>query len=163
MLVGRKLDLSLAVGGPRARAANLEAAAAERHLAVLVTVAYSGPLRVPLALRADDLVDLLFHHFAEHAEPDAHAEREQALLRCPNQLPQRLLHALGKHGLIVGRLRDRYGLIHGGSSSDLGLIAHHAPTRSGRAGGTAVTSSSTSPGTTPASSTRQTMTRFARG
>ena len=60
-----------------------------------------GPVRVVLALRADDIVDLLFHQLAQHAEPDADAEREQSLLRCPDQLPQRFLHALREHGLIA--------------------------------------------------------------
>lgn len=32
-------------------------------------------------------------------------------LRSPHQLTQRLLHALSQHGLIVGRPRDRYGLL----------------------------------------------------
>jgi hypothetical protein len=50
------------------------------------------------------------------------------------------LHALGEHGLITDRLRDRYVATHGGSSFGSWRIAHHAPTRSGRAGGTAVTS-----------------------
>jgi hypothetical protein len=112
---------------------DLRAAAAERHLTVLVAMTDGGPIRVVLALGADDLVDFLFHQFGENAQPDAHAQRQQSLLCCPNQLAQRLLHTFGEHGLIVGRLRDRYGLLHGGSSFDLGLIGHHAPKRSGRA------------------------------
>ncbi len=58
----------------------------------------------------------------------------------PDQLPQRFLHPLREHSLLHGRLRDRYVATHGGSSFDLVRVAHHAPTRSGRAGGTAVTS-----------------------
>ena len=92
------------------------------------------------ALRADDVVDLLLHQLAQHAKPDADAQREQSLLRSPHQLTERFLHTLRQHGLIAGRLRDRYVATHGGSSFDLGRITRHAPTRSGRAGGTAVTS-----------------------
>ncbi len=99
-----------------------------------------GPLPVPLPLRADDPVDLLLQQLPEHTEPDLDRQRQQPLPRRPHQLPQRLLHALREHGLIVDRLSDRYVALHGGSSFDLGRIAHHAPTRSGRAGGTAVTS-----------------------
>src|SRR5204863_9147667 len=105
-----------------------------------MAVTHSAPVRIPLALRADDLVDLLFQHLGQHAEPDAHAQCKQPFLRCPDQLTKRLLHALREHGLIVGRLRDRYVATHGGSSFGSWRIAHHAPTRSGRAGGTAVTS-----------------------
>ena len=99
MLVRRELDLGLAVGGPHPGAADLDAPAFERDLTVLVTVPDRGPLRVVLALRAHDVVDLLFHQLAQHAEPDADAQREQSLLRCPNQLSQCLLHALREHGL----------------------------------------------------------------
>jgi hypothetical protein len=105
-----------------------------------VTVPDRGPVPVPLALRADNVVDLVLQHFGQDTEPDADAEREQALPRCPDQLAQRFLHALGQHGLLHGRLGDRYGLTHGGSSFGLSRSTRHAPTRSGRAGGTAVTS-----------------------
>jgi hypothetical protein len=93
-----------------------------------------------LALRADDVIDLLFHELSQYAEPNTNAERQQPFLRCPNQLAERFLDTLREHGLLHGRLSDRYGLLHGGSSFGLGRSAHHAPTRSGWAGGTAVTS-----------------------
>ena len=99
-----------------------------------------GPVGLPLALRTDDLVDLLLEQLPEHTEPDLDRQRQQSFLRRPNQLPQHILHALREHGLIVGRLSDRYVALHGGSSFGSWRIAHHAPTRSGRAGGTAVTS-----------------------
>ena len=55
-----------------------------------------------LALRADDIVDLLLHQLAQHAEPDTDAEREQPLLRCPNELrptpPARAPGARPHHG-----------------------------------------------------------------
>ena len=108
------------------------------------------PVRVPLPLRPDELVDLLLQQLAEHTEPDLDRQREQPLLRSPDQLPQSLLHTLREHGLILDRISDRYVALHGGSSFDLCRITRHAPTESGRAGGTAVTQSSTSPGTTSA-------------
>jgi hypothetical protein len=45
------------------------------------------------ALRTDDVVYFLFHQLGQHAEPNAHAEGEQPLLRCPDQLPKRFLDA----------------------------------------------------------------------
>ena len=113
-------------------ALDLDAATAERHLTVVVAMTNRGPFAVPLALRTDDIVDLLLHHRAQHPEPDGDAEGKQPLLRCPDQLAERFLHSLGEHGLLHGRLRDRYVATHGGSSFDLGRIARHAPTRSGR-------------------------------
>lgn len=67
-----------------------------------------GPVPVPLLLRTHDIVDLLFHQLAQHAERDPDAQRQQPLLRCPNQLAERFLHALRQHGLITGRLSNRY-------------------------------------------------------
>jgi pyruvate-formate lyase-activating enzyme len=107
----------------------------ERDLAVIVAVTHRGPLMVPLALRADDLVDLLLQHLAQHTQPNPGRSREQPLLRCPDQLTKRFLDALEDHAVIVRGLCDRYGVLHGGSSFDLCRIAHHAPTRSGRAEG----------------------------
>jgi hypothetical protein len=140
MLIRPKRHLSLAVSGPHPRSANVHATTTERHLAVLVTVPHRGPVGIVLALQTDDVVDLLFHQLAQHAQPDTDAQREQSLLRCPDQLPQRLLHALWEHDLLHGRLRDRYVATHGGSSLDLCGITANAPIGSGRGGGTAVTS-----------------------
>src|SRR5207248_5946295 len=50
-----------------------------------------------------------------HAQPDADAEREQALLGSADQLPQRLLHPHRQHDFLDARLRERYVPIHGGS------------------------------------------------
>jgi hypothetical protein len=116
MLVRLQRHLRRPVRGPHPRPADLDAAPAQRDLTIVMTMTDSGPLPVPLALRADDFVDLFLKHLAQHTEPDAHAQRQQPLLRGAYQLPQRLLHAHGKHGLIAGRLPDRYGLLHGGSS-----------------------------------------------
>jgi hypothetical protein len=140
MLIGAQPDLGVAVRGPHPRPADLDSAATERDLPALVAMAYSRAIRVVLALRADDVIDLLLHQLGQHPEPDTDAQREQALLRSADQLAQRLLHALGKHGFIRGRLSDRYGLLHGGSSFDLCRITANAPSRSGHGGGTAVTS-----------------------
>src|ERR1700678_4849834 len=98
------------------------------------------PLGVVLALRTDNIVDLLLHQLGQHPEPDTDAQRQQPPLRCPDQLAQRLLHTLREHALITGRPSDRYVAIHGGSSLDLCGITANAPIESGRGGGTAVTS-----------------------
>jgi hypothetical protein len=97
-------------------------------------------LRIVLALGTNDLLDLRFEQLAQHTQTDLDRQSRQSLPRGPDQLPRRLLHPLREHSLIVGRLSDRYVAGHGGSSFGSWRIAHHAPTRSGRAGGTAVTS-----------------------
>ena len=131
--IGGQRHLALAVSGPDARAPNRDAPAAERDLAGLVAVAHRAAVRVALALRADDIVDLLFQQLGQHAEPGRDAQRQQPLLRCPHQLAQRLLHTRGQHGLLRGHGgRDRHGLLHGGSSFDLSGIAANAPNRNGR-------------------------------
>ena len=84
-----------------------------------MAVTDSAPVGVPLPLRTHDIVDLLFHQLGQHPEPDADAQRQKPFLRCPDQLAQRFLHALREHGLITGRLSDRYVALHGGSSFDL--------------------------------------------
>jgi len=92
-----------------------------------------------LALWAHDPVDLLVHRLDEHAQPDTDSQREQSLPRSAHQLAERLLHAHGQQLLLRSRgLRDRYGLLHGGSSFDLCRITPHAASGNGRGGGTAV-------------------------
>ena len=110
-------------------------------------------VRVVLALRADDLVDLLLHQLVQHAEPDADAQRQQPLLRCPDQLAQRLLHPRGQHGLLTRARparRDTVVSFTAVPPSIFGGSPRTLPTGADEAGGTAV-SSSTSYGTTSAS------------
>jgi hypothetical protein len=119
VLVGPQRQLLLAVLGTHPRALDLDATPAERHRPVIGPVPVRGPVRVVLALRAAHIIDLLGHHLAEHAEPDADTQREQSLLRCPNELAERFLDPWRKRlldGFLRGHdLRSRYGL-HGGSS-----------------------------------------------
>jgi hypothetical protein len=104
-----------------------------------VAVTDRAAIGVALTLGPDNIINFFFHQLAQHAEPDADAERQQPLLRRSHQLAQRLLDAGGQHGLLRDRgLRDRYGLLHGGSSFDLWRITANAPNRDGRGGGTAV-------------------------
>ena len=58
-----------------------------------MTVADSDAIGVVLALRAHDVAHLLLHQLAQHAEPDADAQREQALLGRSHELPERLLNS----------------------------------------------------------------------
>src|SRR6266540_3468751 len=140
VLVAAKRHLALAVGAAYPRPLDLDAPAAERHLTRCAPVAHGNALRVVLALRADDLVDLLLHQLGEHAEPDTDAQGEQPFLRRAHQLPERLLHPRRQHeladGLAPGDLIARYGL-HGGSSScrmdDFALAT--VATRPDKAGG----------------------------
>jgi len=148
VLVRLQPYLRAAVGAAHSGPLDRDAPAAQRHLARLVPVTHGRALRVVLALRAHDLDHLLFQQFGQHAQPDADAQREQPLLRCPNQLPERLLHALRQDDLFNARLRERYVAPHGGSSLSIFRITRHAPKRSGREGGTADLRSSTSYGTT---------------
>ena len=134
------MHLGLAIHGPNPGPLHVDAPAAERHLTILVAMTDRGPVRVVPALRADNVVDLLFHQFGQNTEPDADAQREQPLLRCPDQLPQRFLDTLREHGFIAGRLSDRYVATSRRFLLRSWPIAGHAPKRSGRAGGTAVTS-----------------------
>src|ERR1022692_4163497 len=120
MLVAHKWPLCLAVRGPCPRTRHLHAPTPERHLTTFMAMSDRGPVRVPLALRADQLIDLLLQQFPEHTQPDLDRQREQSLSRCPDQLPQRLLDTVREHSLITGRLSDRYVALHGGSSFHLG-------------------------------------------
>jgi hypothetical protein len=70
MVVGVERHLTLAVSGPHARAVHGHAPAAERDLAILVAVTDRCPVRVPLALRADDPVDLQLEQLVQNTEPD---------------------------------------------------------------------------------------------
>jgi site-specific DNA recombinase len=123
VLVGRDRQLALVAGGAHPRAAHRNPAAAERHRPVLVAVPLGDPIRVVLALRAHDLVDLELHQLVHDTEADTDAEREQALPRRPDELAERLLdlrrertlHRLqGRNDLRLGYLR------HGGSSCPRG-------------------------------------------
>ena len=108
MLVGPQPHLALAIGRPHPGALDRNAPAAERYLAILVAMPDRGPVAVPPTLRPDDLLDLLLQQFTEHAETDLDRQRQQALPRGPEQLPESFLNTLGQHGLIVDRLGDRY-------------------------------------------------------
>jgi hypothetical protein len=81
--VGLESHLLAAVGRPHPGPLHRDPASAERHLASLVAVAHRGALGVVLPLRADDLVDLLGHQLAQHAEPDTHAQRTAPPARRP--------------------------------------------------------------------------------
>ena len=132
VVVGAQPHLRAAVGAAHARPLHRDAAAAERHLARLVTVTHRDPINVVLAARPDDLDDFLFDQLGQHAQPDTDAERQQPLLRSADQLPEHLLHAFGQHDFVHARLRERYVPVHGGSSFDLRRIASNAPNKSGR-------------------------------
>src|SRR5581483_1000955 len=101
--------------------------------------------RVVLALRADDLVDLELHQFVHDREPDADAEREQALPRCTDELAERLLDLRRQRPLSHSRGRDdrRAGYLPHGGSSCLGWTstARNAAHGNGRDGRTATQTS----------------------
>lgn len=61
------------------------------------------PRTVPPTLRPNDLLNLLRQHFPEHPEPNLDRQRQQDLVRSPEQPPESLLHMLGEYGLIVDR------------------------------------------------------------
>src|SRR5581483_3475968 len=115
VLVGAQRDLAAPVDAADPWPLDPDAATAKRHLARLVPVADRAPLRVVLALRADDVDDFLLHQLSEHTKPDADAQGEQPLLGRIYQLTERLLHARRQPELTRADLLSRYGL-HGGSS-----------------------------------------------
>jgi hypothetical protein len=132
MLVGAERDLLAVVRRPDPRALHPDAPPAERDLTRFVAATDRDAVRVVLALRADDLVDLRLHQLLQHAQPDADAQREQPVLRGLHELPKRGLHARREHQLpgsylLAARsvLRTRYGL-HGGSSRLDGLVSQLA-------------------------------------
>jgi len=87
-------------------------------------VTLGDPVAVVLALGADDLVDLERHQLVHNAEPNADAERQQSLPRCPHQLAERLLDLRWQRTLRPlqrGHDRRRGYLAHGGSSCPRGL------------------------------------------
>jgi hypothetical protein len=125
--IGGQLDLALAIGGPRTRAAHRDAPAAERDLAGVVAVAHRRAIRVMLALAADDLVDLGPQRLVQHPEPDADTHREQAPLRGTGELAERLPHRQRQplDALLMGRdRRGRYGPHRGRSSRPRDLDSH---------------------------------------
>ena len=121
-------------------AANLDPPATERYLPILVAVTHGGPIRVVLALRADDLLDLGLQQLAQ--APPARLRPTSASnpsLAAPTSCPNASCTRSGStpSSLIASRpvrCTSRRFLLRSCR------IARHAPTRSGQAGGTAVTS-----------------------
>ena len=103
-----------------------------------MAMALGGALGVVLALGPDDLGHLRLHQLVHDAEPDANAQGEQPLLRCPDEFTQRLLDLRWERALrVLGRRGDlRCGyLLHGGSSCSAWTSSTpHASNGSGRGG-----------------------------
>jgi hypothetical protein len=97
LLVAVQPDLLGVISSSDPRTADLDPAGAERDLPGRVPVTPRGPLRVLLALRADDPVDLPLHRLMQHLQPRHHRQRQQPLLRLPSDPCQRQLHMLGQH------------------------------------------------------------------
>ena len=117
VLIALHRQLVLIISRAHPWPADLHTPATERHRPTLMTVALRAPIRVVLALRPDDLVDLGLHQRVHDPQPDAHAQREQSLPRRANQLTQRLLNLRRQRHLQRLRGRDdlRAGyLLHGG-------------------------------------------------
>jgi hypothetical protein len=127
VLVARQRHFGLAICGADTRTLHGHTSTAECHLAVLVAVADRDAVGVPLALRADDLIDLGLQQLAQHTPADLDRQREQSLSRCPDQVAERLPNPRWERTLQRLRARDdlRAGyLLHGGSSCPLGLLSH---------------------------------------
>ena len=121
----------------------------------LVAVTHRDAVRVALALRAHDVVDLLLHQLAQHAEPDATLSASSPSFAAPTSSPSASCTRAGNTSPPARSRRARP--IRSPSrrfSFDLERIASHAPNGNGRGGGTA-TSSSTSYGTTSSRRTRR--------
>jgi hypothetical protein len=86
-----------------------------------VAVANGRAIRVVAALGADGLGDLGLHQLGQDAQADAHRQGQKALLGSSDELPERLLDALGQYVLMLrAGLVGRYLVIHGGPPCDLG-------------------------------------------
>ena len=112
-------QLALVIGRAHPRATDRNAPAAQGHRPVVVAVTDRDAIGVVFALGADDLAHLELHQLVHDAEPDADAEREQPLSRCPDQLTQRLLDLRWQRTLRRLQGRDDLGggyLLHSGSS-----------------------------------------------
>src|ERR671937_1255340 len=101
MLIALKRHLRLAISRSDPRPADPDPPATECHLAVLVAVTNSHAVRVVLAPRADDLLDLGLEQLAQDTQPDLDRQGEQSLSRRADELPQRLLHPLREHAFIL--------------------------------------------------------------
>src|SRR5208282_1248464 len=99
VLIRRNRQLVLIISGTDPRTMDLHAPTAQGHRAVLVTVTLRRAIRVPLAPRTDDLLDLPLHQLMHHAEPDTNTQREQSLLRRAHELAERLLDLRWKRTL----------------------------------------------------------------
>jgi hypothetical protein len=91
VLVGLDRQLLLVIGGAHPGPADLHPPTTECHRPALVPVPLRRPIRVVLALRTDDLVDLALHQLMNDGQTETDRQREQPLPRCPDQLAQRLL------------------------------------------------------------------------
>jgi hypothetical protein len=107
VLIRRKPHLLATVGAPYPRPLHRDPPAAERHLTRLVPVPHRDAIRDVLALGTDQLDDLLLEQLSQHTEADTDAQRQQALLRRPDQLAERLLHARRQHHFVHARLPER--------------------------------------------------------
>ena len=117
VLVALHRQLVLIVGRAHPRATDRHPPTAECHRSVLVTVTLRCPVRVMLAPRAHDLIDLPFHQLMHDRQAETDAQCEQPLPRCSDELAERLLNLRRERTLkrISGRddLRSGY-LLHGG-------------------------------------------------
>src|SRR5664279_909324 len=134
--IRRERHLVLPAGGAGPWMLHRDTPAAERDLPVFVAVTNSGSFSDGRVLGADDLVELGLHHLAQHAQPDAHAERQQPLLCGAHELSERFLHTR-RQTLRAAVLLLHYGL-HGGSLRLMDLFAlATVPTGPDKAKGTA--------------------------
>jgi len=107
MLIALKRQLRLAIGRPDPRPADLDTPATERHLPILMAMTNRDTVRIVLAPRTDDPLDLGLEQLPQHTQPNLDRQRQQPLSCRPNQRPERLPHPLLEHALIVDRLSDR--------------------------------------------------------
>jgi hypothetical protein len=82
-----QLDLTRAVDGARPRPLDRHAAPTERPLAALMAVAHRPTVRIVLALRADDLIDLGLHEFVQHPRPTPTLSANSPSLAAPASSP----------------------------------------------------------------------------
>jgi integrase len=114
-----------------------------------MAVTLRRPIRIVLALRTDDLVDLALHQLMNDAEAETNAQREQSLPRCSDELAERLLNLRRQRRFSASAVAttcelDTFFMAVPPVPDGLGLATTNAPNRSGRGGRTATQSSTRS-------------------
>ena len=158
VVVGRERQLVLIVHRAHPRPLDLHAPSSQGHRSVPVAVALCGPIRVPLALWSDDLIDLELHQLMHDPEAYTDAERWRGRLGAPTSSPNASWICAGSGLSLASKAVTTFGadtffMAVPPVLADL-VGACHARNASGRGGRTAIQSSTRSRTTSSSSATQ---------